>query len=150
MSKWMVNMLKAMLDVCHLLCYNYSINVTFQRNVFHHPQLQPGEPLQKRHCWQTPHAALESLSKAETRVGASGLPSNQSTRRTRLIAVAMARCCTCVFGNPTERERRRSKARTPCEMVASTPARRAYLCWKVSVRWSLRAAWSAACCAMPV
>src|SRR5262249_11914075 len=36
---------------------------------------------------------------------------------------------------------------TPCEMVASTPARRAYLCRKVSVRWSLRAAWSAACCA---
>src|SRR5581483_2568015 len=105
MSKWMVNMLKAMLDVCHLLCYNYSINVTFQRNVFHHPQLQPGEPLQKRHCWQTPHAALESRSKAETRVGASGLPSNPWTRRTRLIAVAMAWTSTCVFGNPTERER---------------------------------------------
>jgi two-component system NarL family sensor kinase len=38
------------------------------------------------------------------------LPSSQSSRRTRLIAVAMTRCCKCVFGNPRYRERRKSKA----------------------------------------
>jgi len=75
---------------------------------------------------------------------------SQVTRRTRLIAAAMPRCCTGVFGNLRERERRRSKARTPCEMVASIPARRTYRCLNVLLRCLCRATLRAVCCASGV
>jgi hypothetical protein len=41
--------------------------------------------------------------------------------------LAVATCCKWVLAKPQYRVRRRPKARTPCESVPSTPARRLYL-----------------------
>lgn len=48
MSKNEANTLKEMFDMLRLIGYNKHTNVSFHRNVFHHPQLQPGETLRKR------------------------------------------------------------------------------------------------------
>src|SRR5260221_11833456 len=66
--------------------------------------------------------------------------------RTILIAAAMLTCCKWVLFSPTERERRMSKARTPCEIVASIPAHRAYCFANVGVRSRRRTACNASCC----
>ena len=41
-----------------------------------------------------------SAAKRDVHVVARGRSSNQATSRSRLIAAAVATCCTCVFGNP--------------------------------------------------
>jgi hypothetical protein len=63
-------------------------------------------------------------AKREVRVCARGCLSSHATRRSRLMATAIATCCTCVFATPHYRVRRRPKARTPCDSVPATPARR--------------------------
>src|SRR5215510_12698549 len=62
-------------------------------------------------------------AKREVRVVARGRSSSHATRRSILMAAAMATCCTWVFAKPRYRVCRRPKARTPCESVPSTPAR---------------------------
>ena len=81
--------------------------------------------------WSAPHRGLEGIvlagaraAKREVRVWAWGRSSSHATSRSILIAAAMATCCRCVFATPQNRLRRRPKARTPCERVPSTPARR--------------------------
>jgi hypothetical protein len=48
MSRDKGNMLKELFDVLHLIWYNKHTNVSLRGNVFHHPQLQPGETLRNR------------------------------------------------------------------------------------------------------
>ncbi len=54
-------------------------------------------------------------AKRESRVMARGRSSSHATRRSILIAAAIATCCTWVFARPQYRVRRRPKARTPWE-----------------------------------
>src|SRR5215470_16994898 len=63
-------------------------------------------------------------AKREVRVCARGRSSSHATRRSILMAAAIATCCRWVFAVPQYRVRRRPKARTPCERVPSMPARR--------------------------
>src|SRR5712692_11895129 len=46
-----------------------------------------------------PHAPARA-AKGERRVGARGVSTNQAATRTRLIAIAMRRCCRWVFASP--------------------------------------------------
>src|SRR5919198_2545008 len=82
-------------------------------------------------------------AKRESRVRARGRSSSHATRRSILIAAAMATCCTWVFARPQYLVRRRPKARTPCESVPSTPARRLYSCCPSSLADHVCAAASA-------
>src|SRR5215475_13567321 len=65
-----------------------------------------------------------SAAKRESRVMARGRSSSHATRRSILIAAAMATCCTWVFARPQYLVRRRPRALTPWASVPSTPARR--------------------------
>src|SRR5262244_693238 len=51
-------------------------------------------------------------AKRESRVVARGRPSSHATRRSILIAAAMATCCMWVLGKPRYRVRRNPNART--------------------------------------
>src|SRR5919109_4812922 len=81
--------------------------------------------------WSCPGSGREGMAQAgasaakrELRVLARGRSSSHATRRSILIAAAIATCCKWVFATPQYRVRRRPKARTPWESVPSTPARR--------------------------
>src|SRR5215470_5825755 len=65
-------------------------------------------------------------AKREVRVVARGRASSHATRRSILMAAAIATCCRWVFAVPQYRVRRSPKARTPCASVPSMPARCAY------------------------
>src|SRR5712664_1172291 len=66
--------------------------------------------------------------------------------RSILMAAAVATCCKWVLATPPYRVRRRPKARTPCESVPSTPARRLESCWPSSLADQVCAACSASYC----
>ena len=82
-------------------------------------------------------------AKRESRVRARGRSSSHATRRSRLIAAAIATCCMWVFARPPYLVRRRPKARTPCDSVPSTPARRLESRWPSSLADQVCAAASA-------
>src|SRR5919198_6154609 len=56
-------------------------------------------------------------AKREVRVLARGRSSSHATRRSILIAAAIAAGCKWVFSRPQYRVRRSPKARTPCDRV---------------------------------
>jgi len=88
-----------------------------------------------------------SRAKRDTRVAACGTPSNHAANRARFIAPAVITCCRCALANPRYRQRLRPNARTPCESVPSTPARRRYSRWLASVSSRTRASRNASCSA---
>src|SRR6266516_655480 len=69
------------------------------------------------------HPQAVKAAKWEIRVLATAGSSNQAKTRTMLIAVAHARCWRWVLARPSYRLRRIPNARTPCDIVASIPAR---------------------------
>src|SRR5919198_936598 len=103
--------------------------------------------------WSLPGIGREGMAQAgaraaqrEVRVVARGRASSHATRRSILIAAAIATCCTWVFARPPYRVRRSPKARTPCERVPSIPARCAYWRWPSALAYHARMAWSASYC----
>lgn len=67
-----------------------------------------------------------SRAKAQCRVCAFGSPASHLSNRTRFIAAAVMRWARCVFACPKYGVRRSRVERTPCAIVPSIPARRAY------------------------
>src|SRR4051794_2035107 len=90
--------------------------------------------------------ARASRAKRERRVFSGGTPANQFTTRWTLIAAAVTACCRLVLAKPQQRERRKSKARIPCESVPAMPARTSYSALPSIVRIFVLAADQASCC----
>jgi hypothetical protein len=71
------------------------------------------------------------------------MPSNHAATRTRLTAVAVRACCTCVLAWPRSRHCRKPHRRMACVCVPSIAARRAYWGLNSGVSCRRRAAWIA-------
>lgn len=54
----------------------------------------------ERPCWPITHAARSRAARCDVRVGASGRPVHQASRRMRLTAVAVRTCARAVFRSP--------------------------------------------------
>jgi hypothetical protein len=62
------------------------------------PCVRPG--CSKRYCWRIHVGAVASAAKVEVRVAASGTSVIQATKRARLMATAISRCCRWVLACP--------------------------------------------------
>src|SRR5262245_42227822 len=120
------------LETCFLQIYYKNIlysTKTCKSDALQHGLLEGGDASTSAECQAAASPRWSVLAgaraaKRESRVMARGRSSSHATRRSILIAAAIATCCTWVFAKPQYRVRRRPKARTPWESVPSTPARR--------------------------
>src|SRR5262245_16362859 len=120
------------LETCFLQIYYKNIlcsTKTCQSDALQHGLLGGGDASTSAACQAAASPRWSALAgaraaKRESRVRARGRSSSHATRRSLVIAAAMATCCTWVCASPPYLVRRRPTARPPWARVPATPARR--------------------------